>query len=496
MPHRSDHYASALGGLGGGLGRGWMLGMQMERQKLLQKQRTLSLRQADLKVRGELTEFFKENADPALLEAQFNEVMSSLPGEDINSPRNKQFKQTLLKMNDETKSRIGKMIMRIAPDLEPGELANFTVRFMKKELTVPGLMKIVKQTEGRATRERVSGVLTGPLDNGQTESARAAEAGKVALAGGDAPGARAAAALSGAFRAQPGERLPAAVQRKIAEANVQFGQRVGPRILDFLGQPTNIAQTRDTLATKGIFVPPPEVISELKSQEAQIQTANNVISNIVQTAENNERLFGLPAFIANSVTTLASNVKGLVQLIPEAADRIPGFEYLRTDLLELVGPLVKTSVEANKIRSAIVDLTFQGAALVGQTGRALSDKDYDNVTKQVAAGVKNPKVMIGVMRNFALLQNQAFNKRFKVETGTTKFVGMPKDFNARYPFRDLGPVELNGVIEELLDAELFTKYKLELQRRLDLVNTSHSPYMSGGFGAGAGGRVPGGVGIE
>jgi hypothetical protein len=526
MPHRSDHYASALGGLGGGLGRGWMLGMQMERQKLLQKQRTLSLRQADLKVRGELTEFFKENADPALLEAQFNEVMSSLPGEDINSPRNKQFKQTLLKMNDETKSRIGKMIMRIAPDLEPGELANFTVRFMKKELTVPGLMKIVKRSEDVVEQQRLqTSIAAIPKGKGRGEGILETALGAVPRS----PAAGSALArIAAQRRLMPENIREAAIAKKralgkvettealrrrrleiplraeeaaakeAAVRNIFFSKvRIGPRIGHFLGvegQYTrdSLDQIRSRRHPEGISVPTPTQIEKLQGREVAIRKANNVMGNIASKTQGRPELFGVPSFIAGTITTIARNVEGLVKLLPDALNKLPGFETARKELEKLAGGMTEVARTSAEVRSAVVDLTFQGGALAGQVGRGFSDKDFENVTRQVAAGMANDKVMLGVMRSYALLQNEAYNIEFKTLTRTTKFVGMPTDFNAVKPFADLKEEGLHGVIKDLLHKDMVRKYILEIGSR---VTGPYGITSLAGIGSQAG-KLPGGMGIE
>jgi hypothetical protein len=501
MPHRSDHYASALGGLSSGLGRGWMLGMQLERQELLKKQRNLALRQADLKIRGELREFFKANADPVLLEEQFNEVMNSIPGEDINSPRNKQFKKTLIKMNEETKSRIRKMVMRIAPDLKPGELANYTVRFMKKELTVPGLMKIVQQTEDRAEQRRLQASIADiPRGEGRGEGILETALGAVPRS----PAAGSALArIAGQRRLIPENVRKAAVAKETALGQVRttetlrrqkleipiaakkaaevagakakqaFRNPIGPRIANFLGlNPKDSGMSRNDLFAlksdrhpRGIIVPTEKQIEELQGKEAALRKVMRTSEAILNRIQNKPQVLGAPGAIARTLSSIKAATVGFLNLWPEIADKIPGYSRMTQKIDRSLSGMTSVALQSAQVRSAVISLTYQGGALADQTGRGFSDKDFVNISRQIGAGTSNPDVMAGVIRSYNLIQHDAFNLDFESKTNTTKFIGLP-GVDREAPFADLSTKAFPGIIRKLLNDRQLRLFDLEISKRL------------------------------
>ncbi len=68
-----------------------------------------------------------------------------------------------------------------------------------------------------------------------------------------------------------------------------------------------------------------------------------------------------------------------------------------------------------EIRSAIVNLAFAAAAASGQTGRGVSDRDYERFVRELGAGASKPAVFASVLTKFAQRQGDNFSTRFKVK---------------------------------------------------------------------------------
>ena len=68
-----------------------------------------------------------------------------------------------------------------------------------------------------------------------------------------------------------------------------------------------------------------------------------------------------------------------------------------------------------EIRSAIVNLAFAAAAASGQTGRGVSDRDYERFVRELGAGASKPEVFASVLTKFAQRLNDNFTTRFKVK---------------------------------------------------------------------------------
>lgn len=68
-----------------------------------------------------------------------------------------------------------------------------------------------------------------------------------------------------------------------------------------------------------------------------------------------------------------------------------------------------------EIRSAIVNLAFAAAAASGQTGRGVSDRDYERFVRELGAGASKPAVFASVLTKFAQRISGNFATRFKVK---------------------------------------------------------------------------------
>tara|TARA_Y100000310_G_C20665387_1_gene807192 strand:- start:1590 stop:2594 length:1005 start_codon:yes stop_codon:yes gene_type:complete len=323
--------------------------------------------------------------------------------------------------------------------------------------------------ESRLTQKGTEAELAAPLKPGQTRISRILDVAERA-APGQASTARALATVAGQRRQLPGNVAIRKRAEAIGKASGLQDAPIGARRARFLGFPASkgLTMTRAQLSRKDIVVPTDKQITELQKREVALRKANNTMANIVGKVEGRPELLGLPKFVAQGITTISRGVQGMVNLLPDAAKRIPGFERLRSGLEGIAGDLMEVATTGGEVQSAVVDLTFQGGALAGQVGRGFSDKDFENVTKQVAAGMSNDRVMVGVMRSFALLQNEAYNLEFSTLTGTTKFVGMPENFNALKPFADLTREQLGGVIDELLSNDLLKKKIIEIESRISI----------------------------
>lgn len=68
-----------------------------------------------------------------------------------------------------------------------------------------------------------------------------------------------------------------------------------------------------------------------------------------------------------------------------------------------------------EIRSSIVNLAFAAAAASGQTGRGVSDRDYERFVRELGAGASKPAVFASVLTKFAQRLNDNFTTRFRVK---------------------------------------------------------------------------------
>jgi hypothetical protein len=506
---------SIFGGASEGVEKGIRLQMMLKDYRLKRKTRILKLKQADFKARTGLREFFKTHIDPGLRDATFREAMGSI-GEDPDSPKNKLFKKQLDNLTDDTRSRWERIVTARTEDLglEPGEIADYTNQLMRKEITLPQLDKIARGLEQRLARGLVAEDIAG-LEERTPEALLGV--GARALAGSPAT-AKAAAALAAGQRLLPKNvqeaaiakekalggvktqealarekligaekteealrrqklEIPLAAQKAAevagAKAEQVFRNPIGPRIASFLGlTPKDSVMSRNDLFAlrsdrhpRGIIVPTAKQISTLQDKEAALRKVQNTSVAILNRIQNRPEVLGAPGAVARTLSSIKAATVGFLNLFPDIAEKIPGFNRLKEDMntaLIKVGGVARDSAQ---VRSAIISLTYQGGAMAEQTGRGFSDKDFINISRQIGAGTANPDVMAGVIRSYNLIQHEAFNLDFSSKTNTTKLVGLP-GVDPEAPFADLSTKAFPGIIRKLLDGRQLRLFDLEVSKRL------------------------------
>jgi hypothetical protein len=491
---------SIFGGASEGVEKGIRLQMMLQTYRLQKKARILKLKQADFKARTGLRQFFKTHIDPGLRDATFREAMGAI-GEDPDSPKNKVFKKQLDNLTDDTRSRWERIVTARTEDLglEPGEIADYTNQLMRKEITLPQLDKLARGLEQRLERGKVAEDIAG-LKKLTPEALLGV--GARALPGSPATAAAAAKLATGtrllpenvreaaiakekalgevkteeALRRQKLE-IPIAAKKAAevagAKAKQAFRNPIGPRIANFLGlSPEDSVMSRNDLFAlksdrhpRGIIVPTGKQIEELQGKEAALRKVQRTSTAILSRIENRPELLGAPGAVARTLSSIKAATVGFLNLFPETAALIPGFNRMTQELDRSLIKVGGVALQSAEVRSAVISLTYQGGAMAGQTGRGFSDKDFVNISKQIGAGTSNPDVMAGVIRSYNLIQHDAFNLDFESKTNTTKFVGLP-GVDPEAPFADLSTKAFPGIIRKLLNDRQLRLFDLEISKRL------------------------------
>jgi hypothetical protein len=275
---------------------------------------------------------------------------------------------------------------------------------------------------------------------------------------------RALTQIVNAQRLQPGGIVRTEIAKATGEA---LGEKAKP-IKNWIARWLDVSfdSTRNSLAKMDppITIPSPKVIEALQTKEEAFLKVFDQMERLLVRVTNKPELLSAPGFVARSFKGLASGIQGFANLIGVSRFVEPsGVRKLLEDI-PVLGDLGRTAEESAIVRSQVVDLTFKLAALAGQTGRALSDKDYEIISKQLGAATADPAMMIGVMRSIAMVGSSAFNIEFKSRTGKTKFIGLP-DSRLAEPFADMKPSELKGVVLPLLNDTQLDNYMRALESK-------------------------------
>lgn len=315
---------------------------------------------------------------------------------------------------------------------------------------------ITNAMKKRKAREQTAGVAPAISSNLQT-----AEDFAIALPSSS----RALRGVEAEKRLQPAGVIKTA-QAKASAKNIS---EVPKADLVFLGIDPRKPETPASLANRGIRIPSVPEKARLLKIEAGTKKAHSIIQSIVTRVENRPELLSAPGFISKTFANLTSIIEGSAKLLggdlfePAAAR---GF----LESLPVLGNLGRTSRESAILKSQLIDLTFKVGSLINMSGgKKFTNQDFNNIATQLAAGTADPSIMVGVLRTFAIVNNNAFNDEFETFTGTRKFVGLTKGINVKRPFADLTDKELSGVMTEVLNGRQLNMYEADILRRMERI---------------------------
>jgi hypothetical protein len=148
----------------------------------------------------------------------------------------------------------------------------------------------------------------------------------------------------------------------------------------------------------------------------QYRTGTNLINEVStlakNVAENPETANKLVAGGSNAIEFLKSNIKGFANIAEKNKDN-PIYKQLKTSQTSLEGTdfsdkISEVSGGSAIIQSQILDLAFTFAAARGQSGRGLSDRDFQNALDIISKGV-NAEQKIAVMEDISRRITNEYN---------------------------------------------------------------------------------------
>ena len=152
----------------------------------------------------------------------------------------------------------------------------------------------------------------------------------------------------------------------------------------------------------------------LEPIKEQFKTGNNLVRELnvlaENVAQNPEVANTLVSSGVNAVEFLKSNLQGFANIAKENKDN-PIYKQLQEKAVSLEGTdytnrISEVSKASAVTQSQILDLAFTFAAARGQTGRGLSDRDFQNALDIISKGV-NAEQKIAVMEDISRrIQNE------------------------------------------------------------------------------------------
>ena len=125
--------------------------------------------------------------------------------------------------------------------------------------------------------------------------------------------------------------------------------------------------------------------------------------------------------IAQGITGLVSGLTGIAQNFGVDISKFESGASADDRIQKAESILGKSSGTSAQIRSALVDLAYAAAAAQGQTGKAVSDKDYENNLKQLGAGSGGLKNFRSTMISFLERNNEKLKNK---HTGLNSLLGV------------------------------------------------------------------------
>lgn len=177
----------------------------------------------------------------------------------------------------------------------------------------------------------------------------------------------------------------------------------------------------------------------------QYKTGTNLINEVStlakNVAENPETANKLVAGGANAIEFLKSNIKGFANIAEKNKDN-PIYKQLKVSQTSLEGTdfsdkIAEVSGGSAIIQSQILDLAFTFAAARGQSGRGLSDRDFQNALDIISKGV-NAEQKIAVMQDISRRITNEYNTTVdiarRLNSGDKEFIEKLEQFESLSPF--------------------------------------------------------------
>lgn len=177
----------------------------------------------------------------------------------------------------------------------------------------------------------------------------------------------------------------------------------------------------------------------------QYKTGTNLINEVStlakNVAENPETANKLVAGGANAIEFLKSNIKGFANIAEKNKDN-PIYKQLKVSQTSLEGTdfsdkIAEVSGGSAIIQSQILDLAFTFAAARGQSGRGLSDRDFQNALDIISKGV-NAEQKIAVMQDISRRITNEYNTTVdiarRLNSGDKEFIEKLEQFKSLSPF--------------------------------------------------------------
>ena len=172
--------------------------------------------------------------------------------------------------------------------------------------------------------------------------------------------------------------------------------------------------------------------AELEDTEIFTRNAINAGFDLVKLIrEGGEAATSGAGAFASGVNNLRATVVGFAQLSGVKTDTFEdGTSTINMDTkAEGIFKEMKIAATLNaQQKSLITNLAFTAAAASGQSGRSISDKDFERFVKEIGGSIKDPDIFEGVINKFMERLNKNFQTRFKVKVGSGRFPG--KDPNS------------------------------------------------------------------
>jgi len=193
--------------------------------------------------------------------------------------------------------------------------------------------------------------------------------------------------------------------------------------------------------------PSPDMNLEKKIQPIldQYKTGTNLINEVStlakNVAENPETANKLVAGGANAIEFLKSNIKGFANIAAENKDN-PVYKQLKESQTSIEGTdysdkIAEVSGGSAIIQSQILDLAFTFAAARGQSGRGLSDRDFQNALDIISKGV-NAEQKIAVMQDISRRITNEYNTTIdiarRLNVNDPEFLDQLNQFSNLPPF--------------------------------------------------------------
>lgn len=176
-----------------------------------------------------------------------------------------------------------------------------------------------------------------------------------------------------------------------------------------------------------------------------VDTGNQVLSLI---DEGGEGAVDTAGKVAQGITGITSTLTGLAQNFGVDISKFESGASADERVAKAESILGKASGVSAQIRSALVDLAYAAAAANGQTGKAVSDKDFENNLRQLGSGSGGMKNFKSTLISF-------------LERNQSKFKNKHEALNSLLPSdsrRSMPDVKINSQSTEVVEITTQDQY--------------------------------------